>query len=123
MKIVDISIVFSRVSTDCFCSTGGHGRYSGLATLCRHFVARKALLFKCSWNGLHSQACALVAGGILADSPLQELDLSDNMCGLDPIGNRCNDGIRQLTQAIGRCHQLRVLKLARNFLFDQEVHD
>ena len=63
-------------------------KYSGLAYMCKHFIAKKGLLFKCNWNGIHSQACAIIAGNILPTSFLVELDLSDNMCGLDPIGNR-----------------------------------
>ncbi len=77
--------------------------------------------FKCRFNYLNSQGFRCISNCLGIRSTLTYLDVSDNFGGLDPFGNPSRDGADALAQVIPQSQQLRVLKLARNFLNDTSI--
>lgn len=96
-------------------------KYSGLSSFVRKYMSSHGKIVKLRFNALHSQACSIIAGALHPYSRLVELDLSDNALGVDPFGDRCNEGLRDLAKCAGVCQSLKVLRLSRNFLHDEEI--
>lgn len=62
-----------------------------------------------------------VGQGLGVFSNLIYLDLSDNFGGLDPTGHPNSEGIDAFSKSLAATLKLRVLKLARNSLGDDEI--
>jgi hypothetical protein len=80
-----------------------------------------AIAFTCRFSKLHSQAFMSVGQGLGVFSNLIYLDLSDNFGGLDPTGHPNSEGIDAFSKSLAATLKLRVLKLARNSLGDDEI--
>lgn len=101
---------------------GKNGRmYTGLRYFMVNFMLPQGEALRARKSHLHSYCYTLIAEGIGAGSSLTELDLSDNLAGIDPMGKPSSDGISALCTQLMNTLQLRVLKLARNHILDDDV--
>jgi len=101
--------------------TGQAGRMlKGIGYLMKKYVQRQCRAFKCRFSTLHSKGFSSVSEGLGIYSNLTYLDLSDNFGGLDPVGDKNSEGVKALAGQLARTLNLRVLKLARNFLGDDD---
>lgn len=101
--------------------TGEQGRMlKGLNQLMKRW-ATTALSFKCRMSRLHSQGFCTVSVGLGIQSSIMYLDLSDNFGGLDPNGRKNSEGIQIFCRQLAGTLNLRILKLARNFLGDEDI--
>lgn len=101
--------------------TGSRGRMlKGISHLMRNYVQKNCKAFKCRFSNLHSQGFSSVSQGLGIYSTLTYLDLSDNLGGIDPVGGKNSEGIEAFAGQLARSLHIRVLKLARNFLGDED---
>lgn len=77
--------------------------------------------FKCRLSQLHAGNIGSVALGLGIGSQMQHLDLSDNRIGMSAASVHTTSGIQLLMNALVCTMQIRVLKLGRNSLRDEEV--
>ncbi len=77
--------------------------------------------FICRFSRLNSQCFQTISTCLGPFSNMTFLDLSDNIGGLDPRNQRNSEGIKAITLCLGHSLHMRVLKLARNFLRDEDV--
>lgn len=77
--------------------------------------------FQCRLSNLNSQCFKTISACLGPFSSMTYLDLSDNQGGLDPSGQRNGEGIAAIAQNLGHSLHMRVLKLARNFLVDEDI--
>jgi Ran GTPase-activating protein (RanGAP) involved in mRNA processing and transport len=103
--------------------TGDRGReLFGLTYLMKNFMV-KGKAFKCRQNKITSQGVWAISNCLGAFSSLTFLDISYNMAGLDPLGRQNSEGIAALAMALKVSLHMRVLKIADNFLVDDDfVH-
>ncbi len=114
-------IIRLDVSGNYLCGKGGR-EYSGILYLVRKFCCRGGLkALKVRDNRLHSQGCAAVSEGLGVFSALEELDISDNFLGLDPTGRFNAEGVLLLSRQVSQTLGLRILRLARNSLRDEDI--
>eukprot|EP01038_Epipyxis_sp_PR26KG_P006065 gene6065-8350_t len=76
---------------------------------------------RCRFNNLNSQAFQIVSQGLGIGSTLTYLDISDNMGGIDPLGDYNPEGITSIANALVHSIPLQTLKIARNFLRDDFI--
>jgi len=95
--------------------------YTGLRYLMRNFVHPQGLVLKARHSMLHSYCCQLIAEGIGTGSQLEELDICDNCIGLDPNNAPASDGVVCLCANLMNTLSMRVLRLARNHIMDDDV--
>ena len=77
--------------------------------------------FQCRLSNLNSQCFRTISACLGPFSSLTYLDLSDNMGGLDPSGQRNGEGVAAIAMNLSHSLHMRVLKLARNFLVDEDI--
>lgn len=77
--------------------------------------------FQCRLSNLNSQCFKTISACLGPFSTLTFLDLSDNMGGLDPSGARNGEGVAAIAQNLTHSLHMRVLKLGRNFLVDEDI--
>lgn len=73
-----------------------------------------------SYNGLHGQSFALISDCLGIYSSMTYLDLSDNFGGLGSFGEPNSNGMFALCSHLRQTLHLKVLKLARNHLRDED---
>jgi Leucine Rich repeat len=123
----DYTAVFANSSIRCLnlsnnCIVGQSGRkLKGLTALVRKFLAPKGEAFVCRLNSLYSPAIQTIADCLGIRSKMTYLDVSDNFAGLDPYGNPNDMGVGILAQQLSQSLYMRVLKIARNNLSDEEI--
>ena len=101
---------------------GKNGRiYTGLRRFMTEFLLPQGQVLRARKSHLHSYCYTLIAEGIGTGSSLTELDLSDNLAGIDPMGKPSSDGVSALCSQLMNTLQLRVLKLARNHILDDDI--
>ena len=101
--------------------TGKQGaKMTALGHYARHFIKGGGKYFLSRSNLLHSQALVMIASGMGYGSVIEYLDLNDNSVGLDPSGLRNSEGIQRFAMNAQHTQTLRVLKLARNALTDED---
>jgi Ran GTPase-activating protein (RanGAP) involved in mRNA processing and transport len=101
---------------------GPHSRVlSSFSDLLRLYGATHCHALRCQKNSLHNQAFSLISAILGPFSVLTELDLSDNLIGLDPFGNQNSEMMRQVCVVLGQTHSLVKLSLARNSLTSEDV--
>lgn len=95
--------------------------YSSFSDLLRLYAAQQCQVLRCRRNSLHNQAFSLTSYLLGPFSILIELDLSDNLIGLDPFGNHNSEMTRQVCLVLGQTHSLVRLYLARNHLISEDI--
>jgi Ran GTPase-activating protein (RanGAP) involved in mRNA processing and transport len=101
---------------------GSHSRvYSSFSDLLRLYGAQQCQVLRCRQNSLHNQAFSLISYILGPFSVLMELDLSDNLIGLDPFGNNNSEQTRQVCLVLGQTHSLVRLYLPRNHLTSEDI--
>jgi hypothetical protein len=101
--------------------TGTQGRkLTALGHFSRHFIKHGGKYFLSRSNYIQSQGLVMIANGLGQDSQIEYLDLNDNQVGLDPSGMRNSEGIMRFAVQVQHTLGLRVLKLARNSLTDDD---
>jgi Ran GTPase-activating protein (RanGAP) involved in mRNA processing and transport len=101
---------------------GGQNRMlKGLRYLCKNYVGPHAKALKLRQSNLHSLCFAAVSDALGISSSLTYLDLSDNFGGLNPVGDKSNEGMLALSNQLIKTLNIRYLKLARNSLDDEDV--
>ena len=101
--------------------TGDTGRkVASLKYFATHYLQKHCTVFKCRSNLINSLSIASISEGLGYYSSVEHLDLSDNQIGLTPAYQHTVDGIRILMTALSTTRTIRVLKLARNALRDEE---
>jgi len=102
--------------------TGTQGRkLTALGYYSRTFIKEHGKYFLARSNLLQSQALVMIANGMGFGSAIEYLDLNDNQVGLDPSGLRNSEGVQRFSVAVQQTQTLRVLKLARNSLTDEDM--
>ena len=76
---------------------------------------------KCRQNFIHSQSLSIIAEGLGVLSDMEHIDLNDNRCGLSPWGEHSSEGIRTFSLNLTQTLHMRVVKLARNALEDEDI--
>jgi Ran GTPase-activating protein (RanGAP) involved in mRNA processing and transport len=94
---------------------------SSFSDLLRLYGAKQCQVLRCRQNSLHNQAFSLISYILGPFSVLTELDLSDNLIGLDPFGNQNSEMTRQVCLVLGQTHSLVKLSLARNSLSSEDI--
>lgn len=117
--LCDSSIEKIDLSGNCVIGKTGT-QHTGLGNLVKRFLVRQGKAFICRHNGLHSQSFALIADGCGIYSSLQYLDLSDNFGGVGSFGEPSSNGMLVLCTHLRQTPKLKVLKLARNRLRDED---
>jgi hypothetical protein len=92
----------------------------GLRTLMSDFMVH-GKAFICKFSRLNSQCLQVVSTCLGPYSNMTYLDLSDNLGGLDPRGQKTSEGVQAIALCMGHSLHMRVLKLARNFLRDDHI--
>lgn len=82
-------------------------------------INKKALQLRRS--NLNSQGFLTLVHCLGVKSSLTYLDVSDNLGGLDPLGRNSSEGIQVFARLLSQTPFLRVLKIARNFLRDDDA--
>jgi Ran GTPase-activating protein (RanGAP) involved in mRNA processing and transport len=101
--------------------TGNSSReLKGLSVLMNKYMVKNKA-FTCRFNNINSQGIKTVSQCLGLYSTVTYLDLSDNQGGVDPRGVQNSEGIAFLASTLMLSMHLRVLKLARNFLSDDDV--
>jgi len=101
---------------------GANGRlYSGFRYLMTKLIYPAGVVLKARKNFLHSYCCQIISEGIGTGSNLEELDISDNLIGKDPFGQPASDGISTLCTQLMNTLRMRVLRLARNSIMDDDI--
>lgn len=103
--------------------TGNRGReLMGLTHLMKNYMVN-GKAFQCRMNKINSQGVWAISNALGPFSSLTFLDLSHNQAALDPTGRHNSEGIAALSTALRQSLYLRVLKIADNFLEDDDfVH-
>ena len=102
--------------------TGAHGsKLTALGHLSRNFIHHDGRYFLSRSNNLQSQALVMIANGFGHESKIEYLDLNDNRVGMDPDGHRNSEGMLRFAYQLPHTLHLRVLKLARNSLGDEDI--
>ncbi len=102
--------------------TGAHGsKLTALGHYSRNFIHHDGRYFLSRSNNLQSQALVMIANGCGHDSKIEYLDLNDNRVGMDPAGHRNSEGMLRFAYQLPHTLHLRVLKLARNSLGDEDI--
>jgi Ran GTPase-activating protein (RanGAP) involved in mRNA processing and transport len=114
------SVVRLDISDNALTGTMGR-KLTALGYYSRHFIKTHGKYFLARSNLLQSQALVMIANGMGHGSRIEYLDLNDNMVGLDPSGLRNSEGIQRFSVAAQQTLTLRVLKLARNSLTDEDI--
>ena len=96
-------------------------KLSGLSEFIRACISHKFEVFRFRNNGINSLGLALFSGALGLESALIELDLSNNLVGKDPLGRNSCEGMASFCVNLSQSHSLRRLKLANNFLHDEEI--
>jgi Ran GTPase-activating protein (RanGAP) involved in mRNA processing and transport len=111
-----------RIDISDNCLTGTSGRkLTALGYFSRHFIHTHGKYFLSRSNLLQSQALVMIANGMGHGSSIEYLDLNDNRVGLDPSGMRNSEGMYRFAAQAQHTLTLRVVKLARNSLTDDDV--
>lgn len=84
-----------------------------------YMVKKKA--FQIRRTNLNSQGFLSLIHTLGVHSTLTYLDVSDNFGGLDPLGRNSSEGIQVFARALSQTPFLRTLKIARNFLRDNDA--
>lgn len=101
---------------------GVNGRlYSGFRYLMTKFIHPQGIVLKARKSFLHSYCCQIISEGIGTGSLLEELDICDNRIGRDPMGHPASDGIATLCTQLMNTQNMRVLRVARNDIQDDDV--
>lgn len=98
-----------------------HKILSSWAMLLKDFCKKQCEVLRARNNYISSPALSLITNILGPKSILEELDLNDNFCGHDAFGNVNSEGIYSFTRLLGMSPKLRILKLARNELHDQDI--
>jgi len=91
------------------------------ALLLKMYCKKQCEVLRARNNGISSPAISLLGSILGPDAIIEELDLNDNMAGLDAFGNVNSEGIYSFTRVLGMSPKLCILKLARNHLHDQDA--
>lgn len=87
----------------------------------KYVVPNKVHTLKLRDNHLHGSAIGIVTAVLGPYSVLEELDLTNNCCGLDSFGNVNPEAILSFSKLMSQSHSLRRLILSRNFLHDLDL--
>lgn len=96
-------------------------KLSGVAAFVRATVPYRFEVLRFRNNGINSLGLALFSGALGMESHLQELDLSQNCVGRDAYNRNSCEGIAAVCVNLSQSHSLKKLKLASNFLHDEEI--
>lgn len=101
---------------------GPNGRmYTGLRHLVKHFLHPQGIVLKARKSNLHAYCFQIISEALGTGSVLEELDLSDNLGGIDPLGKPASDGISRLCVQLMNTLTIRVIRLARNHILDDDI--
>lgn len=101
--------------------TGHTGReFHGLIYFLEKWRKRKGKSFQCRLSSLNSLGLRAITHALGVHSSLTYLDISDNLGGLDPSNRPSSEGIMALSNALKQSMHLKTLKIARNFLSDED---
>lgn len=101
--------------------TGFKGReLDGFLFFMQNYMLKKKAL-QVRRTNLNSQGFLSLIHTLGVHSTLTYLDVSDNFGGLDPLGRNSSEGIQVFARALSQTPFLRTLKIARNFLRDNDA--
>lgn len=111
----------SRIDLSDNMLTGDTGRkVASLKYFAIHYLQKHCIVFKCRSNLINSLSIGSLCEGLGYFSSIEHLDLSDNQIGLTPTFQPTTEGTRILMTALSNTRTIRVLKLARNALRDED---
>lgn len=96
-------------------------KFTGLSEFVRACIPHKFEVFRFRKNGINSLGLGLFSGALGMSSRLQELDLSYNQVGKDAYGRKSCEGMTAVCVNLAQTHSLKKLRLAGNYLHDEEV--
>eukprot|EP01035_Chromulina_nebulosa_P029737 gene29737-39439_t len=99
----------------------GSRELKSLLEFVNKFILTRAQSFVCKSNNLNSQSFRVISNGLGIHSMLTYLDLSDNFGGMDPRKVANSEGIECICNLLAQSLNMKVLKLARNYLSDQDI--
>ena len=94
---------------------------AGLKYICRNWVHSHCVSLKLRMSQLHAGNIGCVVEGLGHGSGVEHLDLSDNRLGMSASSIPTSSGTEILMHALSCTLNIRVLKLARNALRDEEM--
>lgn len=107
------------ISDNAISGTSGT-RVSGLRYFFRTYVHEHCQAIKVRMSNIHAGSIGAVCEGLGHGSDVEHIDLSDNRIGLAPSNIHTHTGIETLFHELSCTENIRVIKLARNSLRDEE---
>ena len=102
--------------------TGTSGtRLSGLRYFFRTYVHEQCQAIKVRMSNIHAGSIGAVCEGLGHGSDVEHIDLSDNRIGVAASNIHTHTGVETLFHALSCTEHVRVIKLARNSLRDEEI--